>query len=334
MSDVAHAAGVARVTVSRVLANPESVKPATRAAVQEAIAKLGYVPNLNAGTLASSRSRIVGCVVPSLSNAWFAETIDGLSDVLADANYQLLLAQSRYDPAQELRAASTLLGRRVDALVLTGVDHAPGLHELVHRAHIPIVETWDLPGHRDGIEEAPLDMIAGFSNVKAGETAGVHLLARDCRCLGFIGADEERARKRLRGFASVVEREGRGPVATWLGHPPTTFEAGATALRQLLERSPKLDAVFCGNDTLAAGVLFECRRSGVRVPHDIAVMGFSDQPIAAATEPAITTVAVQARALGQQAGRMLLRRLENKPAPQPSPMVADLGYRIVVRESA
>lgn len=332
MSDVARAAGVARVTVSRVISDPESVAPSTRIAVQEAITQLGFVPNLNAGALASRRSRIVGGIVPSLSNAWFAETIDGLSEVLEAANYQLLLAPSRYDMAQEMHVASTLLGRRIDALMLTGTGHAPGLRELVQRARIPVVETWDLPGR--GMDDArPLDMVAGFSNVGAGEAAAAHLLARGCRRLGFIGADEERARKRLKGFAGAVTRAGIGPVTTWLGHPPTSFDAGAAALQELRLQDPGLDAIFCSNDTLAAGVLFECRRQGWRVPQDIAVVGFSDQPIAAATVPALTTVAVQALELGRQAGLMLVQRMEVADQGD-RPSVVDLGFRIVVRESA
>lgn len=270
-------------------------------------------------------------MVPSLSNAWFAETIDGLSEVLEAANYQLLLAQSRYDREQEMHVASTLLGRRIDALMLTGTGHTPGLRELVRRARIPVVETWDLPAKG---EVAPLDMIAGFSNTGAGEAAAVHLLARGCQRLGFIGADEERARKRLQGFARGVERVGLGPVSTWLGKPPTSFDAGAAALQHLRAQEPELDAIFCSNDTLAAGALFECRRQGWRVPQDIAVVGFSDQPIAAATVPAITTVAVQARELGRQAGRMLLQRMEQDASVGTLPSVADLGFKIVVRESA
>ena len=329
MADVARMAGVARVTVSRVLSNPQSVAPATRAAVQDAIARLGYVPNLNAGTLASSRSRIVGCIVPTLSNAWFAETIDGLSEVLSAAGYQLLLGQSGYDPVAEERMVDTFLGRRVDAIVLTGAERPDAVRDRLQSAGIPVVETWDL-----GLE--PLDMAVGFSNHGAGEAAAEHLLARGCRRPAYIGAEEMRADKRLAGFRAALARADLEPVCATAGRPPTTFEGGAQAMRELMARDPSIDGVFCSNDTLAAAAMFECRRNGWDVPKRIAMVGFSDQPLAAATVPSLTTVQVRSHDMGAEAGRMLLRRLGTVAtrAVGGEHRIADMGFRVIARESA
>ncbi len=328
MADVARAAGVARVTVSRVLSDPQSVAPVTRAAVQAAIARLGYVPNLNAGTLASSRSRIVGGIVPSLSNSWFSETLGGLSEVLADAGYQLLIGQSLYNPIEEERLIDTFLGRRVDAMVLTGSQRTAATRTRLRAAGIPVVETWD-------ITDDPLDMAVGFSHFAVGEAAAQYLLARGCRQLGFIGASEARALKRLAGFRAGMEKAGidsRTLVLTE-GRLPTSYDDGARGVVQLRTRQPALDGVFCSSDIVAAGALFECQRRGWRVPQDIAVMGFSDQPIAAAVSPSLTSVQVRARALGLQAGRMLLQRMGGVAEPDAS-RVADFGFQIVGRESA
>src|SRR5690606_10244886 len=111
MSDVAREAGVARVTVSRVISAPDTVAPRTRAAVEAAIARLGFIPNLNAGTLASRRSHIVAALVPTLSNAWFADTMDGLAGTLSAAGYQLMLGQTRYDPEEEEKLVNAFIGR-------------------------------------------------------------------------------------------------------------------------------------------------------------------------------------------------------------------------------
>ncbi|QHI98897.1 substrate-binding domain-containing protein [Xylophilus rhododendri] len=330
MSDVARVAGVARVTVSRVLSNPASVAPATRAAVQEAIAKLGYVPNLNAGTLASSRSRIVGCIVPTLSNAWFAETIDGLSEVLADAGYQLLLGQSGYNASGEERLVDTFLGRRVDAMVLTGSERSDAVRHRLAAAGIPVVETWDL-----GLE--PLDMAVGFSNYAVGEAAAEHLLARGCRFPAYIGVQEPRACKRLDGFTATLARHGMTPISVVSGPPPSSFDSGALALHELLSLDARIDGIFCSNDTLAAAALFECHRQGWAVPDKIAVVGFSDQPLAAAIVPSLTSVQIRSRELGAEAGRMLLRRLGSASAGKSDTgehRIADMGFRIVARESA
>ncbi len=327
MSDVAREAGVARVTVSRVLSEPGSVAPATRAAVQAAIERLGYLPNLNAGTLASQRSHIVGCIVPSLSNAWFADTIDGLGDVLAGAGYQLLLGQTRYDLAAEERLIDTFLGRQVDAVVVTGANHTPGAREKLRRAGMPVVETWDLPTD-------PIDMGVGFSHEQAGALAADRLLARGCRQLGFIGADEIRARKRLAGLQAAVARHGGGvPVEITLCPAPSSFEDGTAGMQLLKQQRPALDGVFCGNDTLAIGALAACRHSGWRVPQDIAVVGFSDHAIAAAAVPALTTVRVRSLELGREAGRLLLQRLDGQ-ADDPRGSLRDLGVCLIERESA
>ncbi|MBS0455410.1 MAG: LacI family DNA-binding transcriptional regulator [Proteobacteria bacterium] len=325
MSDVAKAAGVARVTVSRVLSEPDSVAPATRAAVQKAIARLGYVPNLNAGTLASSRSRIVGAIVPTLSNAWFADTMDGLAKVLAKTGYQLLLGQTAYETEAEEKLVDAFIGRRVDALVLTGTSHSKGVRTKLRKAGIPTIECWDLC-------DDPIDMVVGFSNEAAGEAVAAHLLARGCRRFGFLGADEDRARKRLQGYREAIARSGAGSVVVQSATPPSSIDDGAAGLARLLESEPGLQAVFCSNDTLALGALLECRRRAIAVPRDLAVVGFSDLPVAAACVPPLTTVRIDSRGLGERIGTLLEHRL-GRDAPEGA-RVHDVGFSLAIRDSA
>jgi LacI family gluconate utilization system Gnt-I transcriptional repressor len=118
MEDVAREANVGRMTVSRALNQPELVSPESLAAVRSAIERLGYVQNLNAGSLASNKSRIIGAVIPSIENAFFSDTISGLSQTLAVKGYQLLLGQSRYNADEELRLIDAFAGRRVDGIML------------------------------------------------------------------------------------------------------------------------------------------------------------------------------------------------------------------------
>ncbi|MGI4778389.1 MAG: LacI family DNA-binding transcriptional regulator [Janthinobacterium lividum] len=327
MADVARAAGVARVTVSRVLSDPESVAPATRRAVEAAIAALGYVPNLNAGTLASSRSRIVGAIVPTLSNSWFADTMDGLSEALAAAGYQLMLGQTRYDPEAEERLVDAFLGRRVDAMVLTGTAHAPGVRDQLQRAGVPTVECWDLC-------DDPIDMVVGFSNEATGAAVAGHLLAQGRRRLGFVGANEDRSHKRLAGYRAAVTRAGAVDVAVEIVAPPSSIEDGARGLARLMAREPDLQAVFCSNDTLAVGALFECRRRGWAVPGQLAVVGFSDLPVAAACVPALSTVRIASARLGRRVGTLLLQRCGAVPTPDEGVgRVHDLGFTLIGRAS-
>lgn len=328
MEDVAREAGVARVTVSRALSHPDKVSPATRAAVRAAIDRLGYVPNLTAGSLASKRSRIIGAIVPTLSNSWFADAMDGLAETLGAAGYQLMLGQSGYQTEQEAGLVDAFLGRKVDGLILTGVVHAASARERLRRLRLPVVEIWDLT-------DDPIDTVVGFSNVLIGEAVAGYLLQRGHRQIGFIGAEEVRSGKRMQGLRQRLAAEGLGMTAAAPITPPSTIEDGAKGLAELLALNPQLQAVFCSNDTLALGALFECRRRGLRVPQDLAVVGFSDLAIAAACVPAITTVRVQSRELGCRAAQVLLQRLNGAATAEvPHPKVIDLGFQIIERESA
>ena len=323
MSDVAHAAGVSLVTVSRAIKTPDQVAPATLAAVRAAVAQLGYLPNLTAGSLASSKSRIVGCLVPIVSNEIFAETVEALTRTLGAGGYQLLLGQTHYRIEEEARLVDTFIGRRVDAVVLTGVTHAAGLRARLVRSGIPVVETWDMASQ-------PIDMLVGFSNHAAGRAAGEHLFDRGYRAPAYIGADEERSYQRLEGLRAVARERGAADVPAELILPPAQIEDAGPRLAALLARRPDIDAVFCSNDILAAGVLFECRRRDWDVPGRIAVLGFGDLPIARAGYPRISTVQVHASNIGERAGQLLLARLAGQRQAE---AVVDIGFEVVPRES-
>ncbi|MFO1288288.1 MAG: LacI family DNA-binding transcriptional regulator [Rubrivivax sp.] len=330
MSDVADAAGVSLVTVSRAINTPDKVAGETLAAVRSAVARLGYVPNLTAGSLASSRSRIVAAIVPTVSNQVFSETVEALTRTLAEGGYQLLLGQSAYRGADEEALVEAFLGRRVDGLVLTGCGQGAALRARLRRAGVPVVQTWDL---REGVGGAPvgvLDMAVGFSNVAAGRAAAQHLFERGHRVLGFIGADEERSRQRLEGFRAGAAAAGLGDVPADLMRPPVQVDQAAAQLAQLMARRAELDAVFCSNDLLAAGVLFECHRRGIAVPAQLAVMGFGDLPIARAASPQLSTVRVRRTEMGERAGQMLLARLAGH---DPGARRVDIGFEVVARQS-
>lgn len=331
MSDVAQEAGVSLVTVSRAINTPDKVAPETLDQVRAAVAKLGYVPNLTAGSLASKRSRIVAAIVPTISNVVFSETIEALAHTLAEGGYQLLLGQSAYRGGDEAALVEAFLGRRVDGLVLTGCGQSPALRARLRRAGVPVVQTWDL-GDAAGAAAAPvLDMAVGFSNVAAGRAAGRHLIARGRRAIGFIGADEERSRQRLEGLRAEAAAAGLGDVPADLMRPPVQIDQAAAQLAQLRSRRPDLDAVFCNNDLLAAGVLFECQRLGLAVPGQLAVLGFGDLPIARAAAPQLSTLRIRRAEMGARAGQMLLARLAGD---DPEAQQVDLGFELVARASS
>ena len=324
MEDVARLAGVSMMTVSRAIREPAKVAAATRTRVEAAIAKIGYVPNLTAGSLASNRSRIVAAIVPTIDNSIFAETMRGLSETLATGGYQLLLGQTGYDEHAEEALVAAFLGRRVDGMVITGVSHSPLTRQRLAQAGIPVVETWDLTSR-------PIDMVVGFSNRDAGRAIARYLLAREHRRIGFAGGGDDRTRSRLAGFEAAIKRVKGTHFTSLLLPAGTSFHGGRKALGELLAKDPKLQAIFFSNDALAVGALMECRRRAIRVPQDLAVAGFADLEIAAEVEPSLTTVQVRSRSIGEEAGIMLLARLRGDPIASP---VRDLGFVVVPRASA
>jgi LacI family gluconate utilization system Gnt-I transcriptional repressor len=285
---------------------------------------LRYVPNLTAGSLASNRSRTVAVIVPTVNSSIFSDTIDSLADALASHRYQLLLGQTNYRLDDEGALVQAFLGRRVDGLVLTGVSHARGVRSSIRRAGIPVVETWDL-------SERPIHMLVGFSNHAAGFAAARYLLGKGHTRLGYIGGTDDRSAARLQGFREAARDAGVDEVASVpLAVPSSPADAGQ-ALAGLLAVATPPRALFCSNDMLAAGALFECMRRGISVPRELAIMGFADLPIANSIEPRLTSMQVRAGEMGLRAGQMLMAHLEGEGARQ---RVVDLGFAVVERESA
>ncbi|MBD8065974.1 LacI family DNA-binding transcriptional regulator [Devosia sp. PTR5] len=321
---MARLAGVSAITVSRALNTPQKVNEATRNAVLKAVEDTGYIPNRLAGSLASNRSRTVGVIVPTVTNSIFADKIKGLSDVLSEAGYQILLGQSGYSPEVEAELVSALLAQSPSGLVITGSAHALRTHTLLGRADIPVVETWTNA-------EAPVDMQVGFSNEDAAFAAVAHLAAGGYRSLALVVAPmvhNDRALGRKRGFDRGLAHFGLRQTL-----PPIEAEFslrnGADALARVIEAQPQTDAIFFANDVLAAGALLECRRRNVAVPDRIGIIGFDDLEIASEMVPRLTTVAVPRYDIGANAARMLLRRLAGETI-QPK---LTLDFEVVARES-
>ena len=327
LADVAKIAGVSPMTASRALQKPHLVAEDTAARVRDAAEALAYVPNRIAGGLSSQRSNVVIAVIPSTLNPIFSALVEALRVELLGAGYQLFLGLSDYATQREDELIHTVVGRRPDGIVLTGVVHSPELRWRLQAAHIPVVETWDLT-------PTPIDMLVGFSNEGAGRAAAHHLLARGCRRPALLIADDQRAQLRREGFVAALRERGAPLAAAEVVRAPSSVGAARGALGRLLAADPTVDGLFCSSDQLAMGVLFEASARGLAVPERLAVVGFGDVETAAHTHPSLTTVAVDGAAIGREAARMLLARLEGGAAGGDGRRVVDVGFRIVARESA
>ena len=328
LRDVARIAGVAMITASRAINTPDRVSAATLARVQAAVEETGYVPNLLAGGLASSRSRLVAAVVPTIVGPVFLETIQSLTESLAAAGYQLMLGQSGYDASREDALLDAIIGRRPDGIVLTGIMHSTEGRRRLLASGIPVVETWDL-------SPAPIDMLVGFSHEKIGGAVVDHLLARGRRRLAVLTGDDERALRRKAGFVEAARGRGLASdrlegLPTGIVRAPTSLGSGRTGLTDLLARHPEIDAIFCSSDLLALGVLTQAQAQGIPVPGRLAVVGFGDMAFARDLEPALTSVRIDGTSIGRLAARLIIDRAEGRPVVD---RVIDVGFSIVPRAS-
>ena len=324
LHDVAKLAGVAPITASRALNTPQRVSPEVRQKVADAVSRTGYVPNRLAGGLASTRSRLVAAVVPTISGPVFLETVQALTATLAERGYQLMLGQSGYTGSREDALLEAIIGRRPDGIVLTGILHSSEGRRRLLASGIPVVETWDLT-------PTPIDMLVGFSHVEVGREVARFLHAKGRRRLAVVAGDDERAQRRTEAFAATAHGLGLAAVQVESVPAPTTLRSGREALARLLARQPEIDAVFCSSDLLALGVLTEARVRGLPVPRQLAVVGFGDLEFAADVEPALTTVHIKGTAIGRQAAQFIVERAEGRDVAE---RVIDIGFSIVERQSS
>ncbi len=324
LSDVAKLAGVSAITASRAINTPEQVSPDTLQRVRDAIARTGYVPNMLAGGLASSRSRLVAALVPTIAGPVFLETVQALTEALAEHGYQVMLGQSGYTGSREDALLDAIIGRRPDGIVLTGVMHSAEGRRRLLASGIPVVETWDLT-------PTPIDMLAGFSHEKVGAAVAEYLYAQGRRRPAIVTADDHRAVLRQQSFTAAMKKLGCKSVPVSVVPAPSTLGSGRAGLAELLAAHKDIDSVFCSSDVLAHGVLTEAEARGVKVPQKLAVFGFGDLAFARDTHPALTTVRVDGTAIGRQAAEFILARVRGETVVQ---RVIDMGFSIVSRDSA
>jgi LacI family transcriptional regulator, gluconate utilization system Gnt-I transcriptional repressor len=319
LSDVAKVSGVSPITVSRVLNHPELVSPRTLDVVQRGIDRTGYVPNLVAGGLVSSRSHYVAAVVPDISSR-FSESIQSLTEKLSENGYQVILATSMYSASREESLLMALLGRRPEGMFLTGISHTDQTRRRLAIAKIPVVETGDLT-------PTPIDVVIGFSQEKAGEAIAEYLVNLGYKSFGVISTTEARSEKRRTAFMSVLAKKDLSDVVTVQMEGPAGFQKGREALSRLLELGKLPRAVYCSTDMLAQGALAEAQARRIPVPDDLALMGFWDFDFAAHTFPALSTVHIDLATLGRLAAEALLARFEGKRVDT----VMDIGFQIIQR---
>ncbi|MEO5732400.1 MAG: LacI family DNA-binding transcriptional regulator [Rubrivivax sp.] len=334
LQDVAQAADVTAITVSRFLRDPGVVAPGTADRIRVALTQTGYVPNRQAGWLASGVSNMVAVLLPNLANSIFAETAQGMSEGLQAAGFELLIAATGYSLEREEQQLRTVMGWNPAALVVTGRRHAPGARKLLAQAQAmgtPVIEIWDDHPPPRGKQQPHFTQI-GFSHDAVGRAMAEHLLRSGRKALAYVdsGVGED-YRAHERGMAFVAAARAAGAQVSVLVAPPgDTFDAGRQALTELMRAGPPaITAAAFANDHLACGALLEATHRQVQVPQRLALLGFGDFAIARQLSPGLSSVQLPRHAIGIETARSVLDALRNG-GPARS---ASLQWALVARGS-
>ena len=327
LADVAGRAGVSPVTVSRAIRHPEMVSEELRLRIDDAVRTLNYIPNHLASALASTRTQIVGVIVPSLTNGVFDDFLAAIQDVFNPAGIQILVSNVRYSEVEEEKAIQTLLGYHPEAMIVTGVDQTERSRQMLRNSGVPVVQTMD-------VTATPIDLNIGLDHSAAGAAAARYLYDQGHRKIAHLTArGDPRARRRHAGYRRAMEELGiydERLVAAW--PEISTVEMGGKQFASVIESVPDVSAVFTCNDDLALGTLFECQRRGLRVPDDVAIVGFNDLDFCVASVPALTSVSTERQKMGTWSAEAILEIIRGSGKRPRAPQV-DVGFSIKKRGS-
>ncbi|MCL3862929.1 LacI family DNA-binding transcriptional regulator [Actinotalea sp. K2] len=326
---VAALAGVSRATASRAINGGHLVSDQARAAVEAAVASLGFVPNPVARSLATRRTGSVALVIPEpntrvLTDPFFASAINGMARAVEESDLQLVLLIARRD-GWSTRTSRYLTTGHVDGAVIASHHRDDTLNRTLVESGLPVVfigRPLDVP---------PSARYVDTDNAHAAQLATEHLITRGHRRIGTVAgpADMSAAIDRLAGWNAAMDAAGLRADA--VVHGDFTAAGGATAMARLLDEHPDLDAVFVATDLMASGALGELATRGIRVPDDLAIFGFDDLGVAETTDPPLSTMGQPIEDMATRAGEILRDLITGVDVPE-NPVT--FPARLILRDSA
>jgi LacI family transcriptional regulator len=332
LEDVAKLAGVSKSTASRILSAVKGARipysSVTKDKVREAAVKLDYRPSKMARGLTMARTGIIGLVVPTFTDAFFPKVISAIEAPLVEAGYSVILADSNADSQVEQARIHDLLTWRVDGLIIapSQSNAQAGLFWELWRREIPFV-TIDRT-----FPETPFCSVT--TDDRNGAAMAVdHLLAAGRSRIAWAGGGSlsvSTTRLRQEGYAAALIRNGILPVTDFALNLPASELGGQQAVERIMGLSPRPDAVICFSDNVALGLLQACATHGIRVPEDLAVVGYADLPFSGMLKAPLTTVRQPQALLGRRAVELLLKCLQNRGHSEQ----IILPVELIVRESS
>ena len=328
IKDIARELNISPSTVSHALRNHHEISRATKNLVNDFARKNNYKPNALALSLRTSRSNIIGIIIPQVTHFFFSSVIDGMEKIAEENDLSLIICQSNEDYEKEVKSVQTLMNTRVCGILAslskntTRYDH---FQEVIDN-EIPIV-------FFDRICTGLLTDRVVVDDYAGAFRAVEHLIETGCKRIAFFGSPLhlEISKNRRNGYLDAL-RKHRIPIDESLMHICDTYENAKLLTPELLKKDNRPDAFFAINDGTASGILYSVKRSGLQVPEDISICGFSDGYIARNTDPALTTIDQQGREVGRAAMELLLNRL-NGTAETNRIASRIIKTNLIVRES-
>ena len=302
MEDVAQAAGVSRMTVSRALKDEGLVSDKTRQRILAVVADMNYVPDQMAGSLSTKRSGFIATLVPSINNVHYGKMVQALTEQLEGTGLQILLGHTDYSAQREEALVESLLKRRPEAIALPYDGHSKRTITLLKNAQIPVVQLWETP-------PKPIGYTIGFSNEEVSRSMTEELIGLGYRNIAFLCETNDewtRGSARRAGFKRAMENAGLSAHRMIrFGTPPMSIRDGNFIGKNLSQYYDDIDCVFCVSDAPAYGIISGLKEQGIRVPEDIGVAGFGDFEVSRYSDPTISTVKFDAGEVGRVAADLI-----------------------------
>lgn len=325
LQNIADQVGVTKMTVSRYLRDPEKVSKAVGEKIAQAVEELGYIPNRAPDILSKAKSYSIGVLLPSLTNQVFAEVLRGIETVIEPQGYQAMLAHYGYSKRTEEKRIESMLSYNVEGIILSESYHTERAKRMLQSTGIPVVEMMDSAS-------PPLQQAVGFDNIKASREMTEQLISKGRKHVVYLAARmDQRTQQKITGFEQAMNAAGLTPnvVST---RAASSYTVGAELTRRARDEYPDIDGIYCTNDDLAIGALFECLRMGLKVPDDISIAGFHGHDITSVVNPTLATVITPREEMGKIAAEQLLHRITH-PGEKIRDKVIELPTQIYLGES-
>ncbi len=333
IKDIARELGISPSTVSRALKDHPDISPETKKAVNQLAEKLNYQPNIVALNLRQRKTNTIGIVIPEIVHFFFSTVISGIEDIAYQAGYNVIIAQSNESYQREVTDMKALFNSRVDGMLLsisretTNFEH---IESIINKG-MPIV-------FYDRMYNNPLCSKVVVDDYSGAKEAVLHLVEQGCRKIAHLIASPNLiiSAERLRGYQDALKESNIELKPEWVAHCKAgTFEEGKRVTYELISMHNRPDAIFATNDPLAMGSVMAIKERGLRIPKDIAIVGFSNWFFGELLEPSLTTVDQPGFEMGQEAARILLKHIEMKEKNlEPEHEMKVLKTKLVIRNSS